>query len=864
MTTAKEPHRSRPHRMTLANGLTVILEPDPRIPRVGITVHYGVGFRSEPPGREGFAHLFEHLMFQGSESLPDGRFHDHVHRVGGVVNGTTHQDYTDYYQVVPSASLEQALFSEADRMRAPRFTPRNLAEQLTAVGEEIHQATVARPYGGFPWPLLPRAVYRSFPNAHDGYGDVDRLRRITVDDCADFFQTHYAPGNAVLTLSGGFDPEQAVVLVERHFGDIAPRPVPPAVDQAEPPLTETRWTFCSEPGVSGTALAIGHRLPDPGTDLEGYLAHLVLARVLTDRHRDASGRAAITTSCGFFGALDARDPDTMIISAALPGGLDPRRMVDAVHDQLRRWADEPDPGGADATRSLIAEHHTRYGDICERSRALGRLEILFGRAELLDELPDRIGRIGPEQVATAARSLAAAHPGVLAIRPGTQRLRPSVPAVPAATASRTSAEEVGRTPAGPRPLPPLGPVRTPRLDGLGDTTIGGVRVVALPDDRTPLAHIRLRLPLGRSGWTDPGGVDALLDLLRGRVRDGETPDRSVSLTTDGQWIDAACTAYRQELGPALAVLVAALSAEGTPLGPPSPSPAAPRSLERLADDLIRTRWAGRPEEGAGTRPDSIEALHRSITRTPGGLLVVVGGGTAETVFATARNALSPWPAPSPAATFPPPPPSGLFALPRPGSGIVHATLCAAEPTSGPGEAARYLATAVFGGYFRSRLAVRATRRGEAGYVASAGRDVLLDRSRAFVRATVAPELVDVLLNDVRLEARRLSEEPPDEIEVDAARSFCAAQMLSAFDSPSLTADVLRATVSAGRSPSWLAELPDVLRDVTVAEVAAAGRELFGPIPLEGVVAGEVDPARFPASVPEPSSVPAPQGVPLLR
>lgn len=106
-------------RFTLPNGLRVLLQHQPGIPRAAVSVHYGVGFRSEPPGREGFAHLFEHLMFRGSASLPGGRFYDHVHRLGSRANGTTHQDYTDYYQVAPAEALEQALFAEADRMRAP-------------------------------------------------------------------------------------------------------------------------------------------------------------------------------------------------------------------------------------------------------------------------------------------------------------------------------------------------------------------------------------------------------------------------------------------------------------------------------------------------------------------------------------------------------------------------------------------------------------------------------------------------------------------------------------------------------------------------------------------------------------------------
>src|SRR3712207_2393068 len=174
------------HRRRLPNGLRVVLLPHWPAPRSAVSVHYGAGFRAEAPGQEGLAHLVEHLMFRGSESLPAGRFYDELHPVGGRANGTTHADYTDYFQVVPAAALEQALFREADRMRAPAFTGDELASQLVQVGREIDTMRDSRLYGRLPWPGLSEVIFRTFPNAHDGYGDVDRLRTMTVDDCAAF------------------------------------------------------------------------------------------------------------------------------------------------------------------------------------------------------------------------------------------------------------------------------------------------------------------------------------------------------------------------------------------------------------------------------------------------------------------------------------------------------------------------------------------------------------------------------------------------------------------------------------------------------------------------------------------------------
>src|ERR671939_579636 len=210
------------HRETLSNGLRVVLSPDRSAPVVAVGVHYDVGFRSEPQGRTGFAHLFEHLMFQGSESLEKLAHFRHVQSSGGTFNGSTHPDYTDYYDVVPSAALERALFIEADRMRAPRITAENLRNQVDVVKEEIRLNVLNRPYGGFPWITLPPVLYDPFPNVHNGYGDFSELEQASLDDAAAFFDTYYAPGNAQVTVAGylgGHGADGVLALVEKHFVD---------------------------------------------------------------------------------------------------------------------------------------------------------------------------------------------------------------------------------------------------------------------------------------------------------------------------------------------------------------------------------------------------------------------------------------------------------------------------------------------------------------------------------------------------------------------------------------------------------------------------------------------------------------------
>lgn len=419
-----------PRRLTLSNGLRVVFRPMPQMPAVGIAVHYDVGFRSEPEGRTGFAHLFEHLMFQGSESLAPREHFKQVQAAGGAANGSTHQDYTDYYQVVPSAALERVLFLEADRMRAPTLTPENLDTQLRVVKEEIRLNVLNKPYGGFPWTVLPGLLYSKFPNAHNGYGDFSDLEKATVEECARFFDTYYAPGNAVLTLVGGFNADRAAELVQRHFGDIPARKVHAPVDLVEPyPDRELRGEHL-DPHAPLPATAVGYRLPDAGTDLGAYLAHMILCSLLTggDAARlkqrlvqQTQLVADVSAGCGLFGPLEVRAPDTFLCVATHAPQTSTAQFLDVLDAELTDLAEHGPRTKelARATALSTASTHRAYDSLMTLTRAMGAQEILFGRAEFVDELPRRLAAVTAEDVALAAKAL---HPGqraVLSLRPAT-------------------------------------------------------------------------------------------------------------------------------------------------------------------------------------------------------------------------------------------------------------------------------------------------------------------------------------------------------------------------------------------------------------------------------------------------------------
>ncbi len=246
---------------TLANGLRVVISPDRTAPVVTVGVYYNIGFRLEPRGRSGFAHLFEHMMFQGSENAGKMVHIRLVNSSGGILNGSTLYDVTNYFESVPSNALDRVLWLEADRMRSLRVDDENLRNQRDVVKEEVRMNVFNQPYGGFPWLDLPPIANRNWANAHNFYGDFQDLDAATLADVQAFFRTYYTPGNAVLLLVGDVEPAAGFALAEKHFSTIPAGAPLPKADVAEPPQTEERRGQVREKLGTLPAMAIGFHVP---------------------------------------------------------------------------------------------------------------------------------------------------------------------------------------------------------------------------------------------------------------------------------------------------------------------------------------------------------------------------------------------------------------------------------------------------------------------------------------------------------------------------------------------------------------------------------------------------------------------------
>jgi len=400
-------------RFTLDNGLRVVVSPDRSSPTVDVTIAYDVGMRSEPKGRTGFAHLFEHFMFQGSKNLPKGEFDKHIESNGGVNNGFTRADQTVYYEVLPSNALEVALFLEADRLRGLDLTEENLQNQIDVVKEEIRVNVLNAPYGGFPWEFLPGVMFETFANAHDGYGSFEDLEAATIDDAIDFFDKYYAPGNAILAVAGDTTTEEVARLAERHFADIPARAVPDKGDFSEPvPSSERRKTHV-DPNAPRPAIALGYRVPNPIDQLDEFAAAIVLASVLGDGDASRLYQRLVKTDriathlqayVGEFGdSFGSADPTLLHVVAYY---VDPKissKVIATIDEEIARVAEDVGaPEVQRVTSSLTADYLAHVDQIIGRTTDLVSLEQIRGRAEFINEIPAVLRRVTPAAVSEAA------------------------------------------------------------------------------------------------------------------------------------------------------------------------------------------------------------------------------------------------------------------------------------------------------------------------------------------------------------------------------------------------------------------------------------------------------------------------------
>jgi len=364
-------------RSILANGLRVVLHRDTALPLVAVNLWYHVGSKNERPGRTGFAHLFEHMLFQGSQHIPT---HDHFRRVqevGGVANGSTWYDRTNYYETLPSHVLELGLWLESDRMGflLPAITQENLETQRDVVMNERRQRVDNQPYGRAGERVHELLYPPDHPYHWPVIGYMDDIAAATLEEVRSFFSTYYTPNNAVLTLAGDFAPDDALRKVETWFGEIPAGPPVPPVDAPLPPLGgERRDVLEGDVQLPRVYLAFrgpayGHRLWYAADLLAAVLSGGKSSRLYQDLVYDRQ----IAQEVGAYISPYEKVATFMIIATARPG-VSPEALERAIGEHLERAASSP-PAPADLERArnrMLSEH-------------FGAIQRLENRADLFSQ-----------------------------------------------------------------------------------------------------------------------------------------------------------------------------------------------------------------------------------------------------------------------------------------------------------------------------------------------------------------------------------------------------------------------------------------------------------------------------------------------
>lgn len=415
----------------LPNGLRVILSPDSSAPTVVTAVYYRIGFRVEPKDRTGFAHLFEHMMFQGSQNLGKMEFIRLVQQNGGILNGSTRFDFTNYFELLPSNKLETALWAEADRMKGLAITEENLKNQQGVVGNEVKVNVLNQPYGGFPWLWMPQYANTNWYNAHNFYGELKDIEAATLADVQAFFKTYYAPNNAALAIVGDFDPEQAKAMVAKYFSAIPSAKLPPPPDLTEPRQEKEKTATRQDPLANRPALAFSYHMP-PRNSAE-YFAMGLLDQMLVQGD-DSLLHQELVKKHGYTGEVsgainelgnmfDYDGPMLWTVSLFHDAGIQPAQILSAVDTVVEGLQSKP------VEQSLVDRSITKL-----RSNLYDTLTQFggFGRADLMacyalfDDDPSKINsletefrKVTPQLVARTAREyLRKTNRTVLLIDPG--------------------------------------------------------------------------------------------------------------------------------------------------------------------------------------------------------------------------------------------------------------------------------------------------------------------------------------------------------------------------------------------------------------------------------------------------------------
>ncbi|NIJ39486.1 zinc protease [Sphingopyxis panaciterrae] len=824
----------------LANGATLYAIRDTSTATASINIWYDVGQRDDPPGRGGFAHLFEHLMFKTTRNLPGGVL-ETVNAMGGNTNASTLFDYTDYYITVPANELEGMLWLEGERLRNLVIDEKSFHSERDVVKEELRQRVLSQPYGRILYTLLPAFTFDGHPYERPIGGSIADLDRAELADVRAFHAAYYRPDNAVFVVSGNFDPAKLDAWADRYIGSIAKpaRAIPRDPAKGKPIAARTIDAYA--PNVPLPALAVAWRAPFAGdADAAGIdLIEAILTRGASSRLRralvDEQGVASAVTSYN----LPARDGHAFALVVTLAKDREMADAEAALTSELKRIRDEPV-----GTAELGAAKNGLFGDaLAARETARGRAYELGGGAALTgdpalaDKRLDLIRRMTPADVQrVAAAWLGDTKRVTLRYRDESQRpagytgdriadvsaMGPAVPPVsqPPVVIADDSARE--KRPAPAQAVAPALPVLTERR------LTNGLRVVVAKSSDVPLATLKLVIdggdaadPAGQAGRGDIAAALALkgaggrsadrlaseIAALGGMIAASSDPDATVlSINAPAANIEAAAriladVAMRPTLSAEAFESVRNQQLSAIAVGTKQPMQVALRALP--AAMFGKTAYGAVPTTaslGAVTR-DDVVAAQRGGWSPHGATLVITGALDPDAAFALAERVFGGWTggevrekssrAPTSAAPR-------VIAIDMPGT--AQAAVIAALPAVGRSDAdwaALRIANARLGGGFQGWLTQEIrVKRGlsyGAGSLLDARRDAAVLMAVTQTKNESAVEVAQLILDQIA----RLSREPVDRAGAAERSVYLANGLSNQIERAAGLADYLTTLVATG-------------------------------------------------------------------
>jgi len=872
---------------TLPNGLKVILAPDRSVPVAAVAMIVDVGSRRETPGRSGFAHLFEHLMFQGSAHAPKGAFDKLLESHGGADNASTHADYTYYFTIIPSNAIPISLWLEADRLSALAITREALENQISVVKEEKRLRIDNEPYGPLIYDEITARSFSNWENAHSTMGSFKDLESASLENVRDFFKTYYSPGNITLALAGDFDTAEARRWIEKYLAWIPARPLPAPVDTAEPRAAAPARAEITDAHANLPALALAWRdMPRRGAEPDFYALSLMdgilfegkssrLYQVLVKEKQAAVyvGGHLGWPSSDF---SDFKAPGlftAFIVHKAEHSPDEIKALVDgAIRDVASRGVPE---GELDRVKVKFRSDWIR-----DRQTTLGRAES-FLKASLFDRDPSADGRelakymsVMPADIRGAAAKYLADPDRLsfIAVRPGPRPERgqgrdPTAPVPSGETRKKpgpAAKENPGpRFPAYMAKPPSVGPVRPyepPRR--IRYKLANGLEVLLVEDHRYPLVTARLAVRRGASilPAKEAGAMDALADLLTEGTKTRTAKQISDEAESLGGEIEASAgqdaivlraSALSENAGRMLGLLRdVALNADFPPdevalrkhnmLEELKVSRADPSFLSSVA--FFKKLYGNHPyaitapteESIRDMRRERFEDLHRRLFSPEISFLVLVGDVRPEDAKAAIESDFGEWKAQGaapaePAGKTPKEDGRRVFVVDRPGSSQTSIHMGSIALTrKNPDYFKLLVLNTILGGSFGSRLVsdIR-ERRGFAYGISS-----LIQAQKeegAFVLATnVRTEVTKPALEAILQDMEAIREKGVTEEELTQAKNVLAGQFVRSLETQGGVANQFLNALSYDLPSDWLETFVPRVLAVTREDVLEAAKKYVRP------------------------------------